>query len=154
MHRALGSLLLLCWPWLRSPAARMGGGIGKELVPGCCSCGPLLPRAGGGIGGWTEKELFLSITSQCRLSFPFFIPSRWAGELGGSSSLTQPHTQKVLAAWVPFLCGGRFGELSRHVLGCHRLPRAWMRQRGLGCACWFGVSPITVAFRHTAGFAG
>lgn len=59
----------------------------KELVPGCCSCGPLLPRAGGGVGGWAEKELFLSITSQRRLSFPFSVPSRWVGELGGLQQL-------------------------------------------------------------------
>lgn len=49
--------------------------------------GPLLPRAGGGVGGWAEKELFLSITSQHRVSFPFSVPSRWVGELRGLQQL-------------------------------------------------------------------
>lgn len=61
--------------------------MGKELVPGYCSCGRLLPCAGGGVEGWVEKELFLSSTSQCRLSFPFYIHSLWVGELGGLRQL-------------------------------------------------------------------
>lgn len=51
--------------------------------------GPLLPCAGGGVGGWAEKELFLSITSQCRVSFPFSIPSRWVGELRGLQQINR-----------------------------------------------------------------
>lgn len=103
---------------------------------------------------WAEKELFLSITSQCRLSFPFFIPSQWVGELGGSSSLMPSRTQKVLAAWVPFPCGEGFGGAQPLRAWVSQAPQGLDEAEGVGCACRFGVSSITVAFRHTAGFAG
>lgn len=111
----------------------------KELVPGYCYCSPLLPRAG------AERELFLSITSQRRLSFPFFILSLWVGELGGSSSLTQPHTQKVLAAWVPFPCGGGFWGAQP--------VRAWMAQapQGLDEAEGAGLCLLVWGLTHHCG---